>query len=71
MSSLDKEKEVKALENFDAFCEKIDTHNEKIELVERITRRLFKLDIFELGYILEVVKAMIKDRYERDFRVKK
>ncbi|WP_169783719.1 hypothetical protein [Campylobacter mucosalis] len=50
---------------------KIDTHNEKIELVERITRRLFKLDIFELGYILEVVKAMIKDRYERDFRAKK
>ncbi|KEA46549.1 hypothetical protein CR66_01510 [Campylobacter mucosalis] len=71
MSSPEIEKHNKVLENFDAFCKKIDTHNEKIELVERITRRLFKLDIFELGYILEVVKAMIKDRYERDFRAKK
>ncbi|QCD44412.1 hypothetical protein [Campylobacter mucosalis] len=71
MSSPDKEKHNKALENFDTFCEKIDIHNEKIELVERIVRKLFKLDIFELGYILEVVKAMIKDRYERDFRAKK
>ncbi|WP_169753608.1 hypothetical protein [Campylobacter mucosalis] len=71
MSSPDKEKSDDALKGFFAFCEKIDTHNEKIELVERITRRLFKLDIFELGYILEVVKAMIKDRYERDFRAKK
>ncbi|QCD44949.1 hypothetical protein [Campylobacter mucosalis] len=62
MSSLDREKHNKALEKFDAFCKKIDTHNEKIELVERITRRLFKLDIFELGYILEVTKAMIKDK---------
>ncbi|WP_169763903.1 hypothetical protein [Campylobacter mucosalis] len=62
MSSPDKEKHNKVLENFDAFCEKIDIHNEKIELVERIVRKLFKLDIFELGYILEVVKAMIKDK---------
>lgn len=62
MSSPDKEKHNKALENFDAFCEKIDEHNKKIELVERITRRLFKLDISELKHILAAVKALIKDK---------
>lgn len=65
MSSPDKEKHNKALEKFDAFCKKIDTHNKKIELVERIVKKLFKLDIFKLRYILEVTKTMIKDRYER------
>ncbi|MBR8466225.1 hypothetical protein KDE13_07715 [Campylobacter sp. faydin G-140] len=64
MSSPDKEKHNKALENFDTFCK-------KIELVECIRRRLFKLDIFELRYILEVTKAIIKGKYERDFRAKK
>lgn len=62
MSSPDKEKHNKALENFDAFCEKIDEHNEKIRLIESITRRLFKLDISELKHILAAVKALIKDK---------
>ncbi|MDL0089191.1 hypothetical protein [Campylobacter gastrosuis] len=62
MSSPDKEKSDNALKGFFAFCEKIDEHNEKIRLVESITRRLFKLDISELNYILDAVKALIKDK---------
>lgn len=71
MSSPDKEKHNRALENFDAFCEKIDEHNEKIRLVESITRRLFRLNISELNYILDAVRALMKGKYERDFGVKK
>ena len=50
MSSPDREKERKMLAKIDDFAQK---HNEKGALVEKIHRRLFKLNLKELRKILK------------------
>lgn len=59
MSSPEKEKHLAALANLEAFCE---THNEKINLVERIQALLFKCDIRYLRNALRDLKDYIKER---------
>lgn len=60
MSSPEREKQSKALERFNAFCLKLEKHNDKIRLIELIIKRLYKLDFRELKLMLIYVRDKAK-----------